>query len=226
MPRIIQTLHSLSPAEGVYIARAKLQQSQRAQNLIDEAKRSALRLIKEAQVTADNVYQQSLRDGYRDGVIAAANAIANHFSAEQRLALDLQKKLMQQVRVALQLALDHPELILLLLDEWLKNQASSADIPLKLFLPCQIYHAHEKVMACLEAAWCARVQIEYHDDERFILCSGDQIAEFDPTSFLEQVEEQVKHHCADLFPVYSALSKETLEKIKEIFQCRFAKSQA
>lgn len=77
-------------------------------------------------------------------------------------------------------------------------------------------------MACLEEAWCARVQIEYHDDERFILCSGDQIAEFDPTSFLGQVEEQVKHHCAELFPVYSALSKETLEKIKEIFQHRFS----
>ena len=226
MPRIIQTLHSILPVEGVYIARAKLQQGQRAQTLIDEAKRSARRLIKDAQVSADDAYQQALRDGYRDGVIAAADAIADHFFAEQRLASDLQKKLMQQVRTALQLALDHPELILVLLDEWLKNQITSADIPLKLFLPCQIYHAHEQVMACLEAAWCARVQVEYHDDERFILSSGDQIAEFDPTSFLGQIEEKAKPHCAELFPAYSALSKETLDKINGIFQHRFTNGQA
>ena len=225
MPRIIQTLRSLSPVEGVYIARAKLQHGQRAQTLVDEAKRSALRLVRDAQVTANDAYQQALRDGYRDGVIAAADAIADHFSAEQRLALDLQKKLMQQVRAALQLALDHPELILVLLDEWLKNQVNSADIPLKLFLPCQFYHAHEQVMSCLESSWCARVQVEYHDDERFILCSGDQIAEFDPTSFLNQIEEKVKHHCAELFPAYSTLSKETLEKINKIFQHRFTKRQ-
>lgn len=220
MPRIIQTPRPLVARENVYISQKQLKHAQRAQNVLDEAQRGATQLIKESQKEAEALKQKAMHDGYRDGVLAAASSILAYFDNGRRLGASFREKLGKQAEEMLKAALDHPELILVLLDEWLRTQQDTGDVPLQLLLPRYAYAAHAQIMACLEASWCARVQIEYHDDKRFILRSVDQVAEFDPSEFLQQGKAHLMRGISQVDASCYQLDQEAMQAIRDCFEKR------
>ncbi|MGC0152639.1 hypothetical protein ACPRNU_09290 [Chromobacterium vaccinii] len=221
MPRDIPTPRPPAACEGVLIRRASLQPARRADELERAARRRARRITDEADAQADAVRGQAWRDGYQDGMLAALDQVAAHLADNQALARRWRERLADEARAMLRAATDHPDALLLALDEWLREQSPADDAPtLKLLLPESARPQQPRLMALLADAWNGRLQLDYHADDRLLIRYADQAAEFAPELYVEPASRQALQ-CLDSLPRQCrALSATALETLLQTLRRR------
>ena len=133
MPRDIPTPRPPTAVEGVLVRRAQLRRA-RADQLEREARRQAQRVLRDAEHQAETLRRQASQAGYQQGMLAALQQAAGHFAASQAMAWRWRERLEQEARAMLAAAVDHPDTLLLLLDEWLRDR-DTPDATLYLQLP-------------------------------------------------------------------------------------------
>ncbi|AZN35910.1 hypothetical protein [Iodobacter ciconiae] len=194
-------------------------------SLLAEARQRAKQLLKEAAAQAGQIRQQAWASGYQDGVIAAAGTLTKHINDSDNLTRRLQGKLEDQARAMLSASLDHPDLLLVLLNEWLSGvDKNSSQSTLKLQLPQYCRAAHSRLSSSLQEQWEGKIQIEYHAKARFVMRYADQIAQFIPEEFITEATQALLHDMHELHSECRLLSQASLQSLQKVFISQFGTS--
>ncbi|KVT58147.1 hypothetical protein WK54_13400 [Burkholderia ubonensis] len=124
--------------------------------------------------------------------------MAAYLAASQAMAWHWRERLDEHTRAMLASAVDHPDTLLLLIDEWLRGQ-ERADATLQLTLPKSARAHQARLMALLAEQWPGSIQLDYHAAPRCIMRCGDQLAEFAPELYVEPASRQLQR-CLDELP--------------------------
>ncbi|MEO9383176.1 oxygen-regulated invasion protein OrgB [Chromobacterium phragmitis] len=187
MPKDIPIFRPPAAIEGVLIPRERLWRQNQALGLEQAARRHAARIVREAERQADSLREQARRDGYAQGMREAMSHVANYLSDGDDLLRRFRGILDAEARRMLAAAVDHPEALLLALDEWLRERrGEEAEQTLYLRLPRSAGIAHAQLMSLLAESWQGRLDVEYHDDARFLMRCGELAADFDPARYVDE----------------------------------------
>ncbi|PRP71106.1 hypothetical protein BUE93_08490 [Chromobacterium amazonense] len=212
MPRDIPLPPPQTLIDGVLLRQAKLRDAARNQSLELQARGHAKILLRNAERQAENLRQQGYQQGYQQGMIEALQQIAAYLAASQALALHWREQLAEHIRAMLTAAVDHPDTLLLLLNEWLSGQERS-DATLHLTLPKSARIHQAQLMALLGEHWPGPVQLGLHDDTRWIMRCANQIAEFTPELYVESAGRHLQP-CLDKLPQeWRNISLQALHKL-------------
>lgn len=225
MPRVI-TIPRLPPLrEDVYIAKAQLQQAKRAQTVLDEAQQWAKQHIKQADEQIEAIHVKAFQHGYRDGIIAALQALANFLKEGQTLNQRLNKKLEEYAKTLLTNSLDHPDIALLLLSDWINAQKPTHNTALILMLPLNSKVPRDMILERLQLPWKRRIHIKYHQKDCFIIKYGDVIAEFDFNTFRNQSQQALMQKMSDVSSECYQLDQAAVKQIKHAFEQYFVSQE-
>ncbi|MBW7565756.1 hypothetical protein KIF53_12960 [Chromobacterium subtsugae] len=191
MPRDIPIPHRSCIEEGVLIRSQRLGQAARLGRLDGQARQRAQVLLREARREADAIRQQACQEGYRQGMREALGQVAAHLADSRALAEQWRLRLGAEARAMLSAAVDHPDTLLLLLDEWLRAQDGARSDVLTLQLPSRAKALQPRLMALLAEHWPGAIRIDYHSEPRFVMRCADQAAEFEPEQYVESASRQL-----------------------------------
>lgn len=184
MPREIPTLYQQTPIDGVLVSRKKLHRNTSTVRLEQQAQQHIQRLLRDAQRQAESLQQHAYQEGYQQGILGTMQHVASYLAASQTMAWHWRERLGAQARAMLSAAVDHPDTLLLLLEEWLRN-LPEPDKTLYLTLPDTAHSLQPRLMDLLAASWGSAIQLDYHADPRFVMRYADQVAEFSPEQYVE-----------------------------------------
>ncbi|QJU42305.1 hypothetical protein [Serratia marcescens] len=175
--------------EGVLITQAERFKRKRAQNILQFAQRRAKNLIAQAQRDAELLHQDAYRQGYEQGVLSAADALTCYMQDSQTFTLALHRQLYEKARIALAAALGNEIVFTSLLRNWLPDLDSqdNCDLPLEILVPSALGIRVGKLKRDVEQWYERAVLVSYHPDNRYAVKCGDQLAEFIPEEFVEQL---------------------------------------
>lgn len=222
MPKIITIPPSPRLRENVYISKVQLHHSKRAQTLLEETQQWTKKQIKQAETQAETIHLQAFKHGYRDGLIAAIQALADYFKEGQTLSLRLKKKLEEHAQTLLSHALSHPDIALTLMTEWINTQKPKNTATLSLTLPLDSRIPREMILERLLLPWKKQIKIKYHKKACFIIKHGDVIAEFDPDIFLQQAQQTLMHKMSGISEETYQLDQATFKHIQHAFTQHFS----
>lgn len=183
----------LSPVEGILIKRKTLERYFSIERLEQQAHQRAKRILREAEEEAKTLRMYAYQEGYEQGMIDALQQVAAYLTDNQTMAWKWMEKIQIYARELFSAAVDHPETLLTVLDEWLRD-FDKPEGQLFLTLPVNAKKDHQKLMVLLMENWPGTFNLKYHQEQRFIMSCGDQIAEFSPEQFVETAVGVIKHH--------------------------------
>jgi len=172
----------------------KQQTTYQAQNIIQHAKQDA-----------EKIAQQGYSDGYQDGYVAVLSQIATYFGNCNGYLSLKRDELIEEVRGLLSSAIERPETLLSVIDEWTKSLPVSDEV-LQINLP-ETSKKIETRLKDLLHSWPGKVIMSYHMDNKYVMSCGQQIAEFSPKEFENQAIEM-------LMPGFSLIPTE-LQRISD-----------
>lgn len=217
MPREIPILHQQTPADGVFISRKKLQSSTSAVRLEQQAQQHVQRLLRDAQRKAESLQQHAYQDGYQQGILCTMQQVASYLANSQTMAWRWRERLSAQAREMLSAAVNHPDTLVLLLDEWLHN-LPEPDKTLYLTLPDTANSLQPRLMALLATNWGGAIQLDYHADTRFVMRYDDQVAEFSPEQYVEPATHSLQQSLDAMQQDYRRISAHALQALIEEWQ--------
>ena len=199
------------------ITRAQLRRQHQSLDLLHDARRQAAKIVKQAQGEAQTIRRQAFSEGYQEGILASAALVARFMAQERQLALDLQSRITGHARLLLSSALNHPDILLELVDEWLATLPDAASPEtLELLIPEAARKSHVALKRKVALVWPGKSTLAYHDDCRFVMKYGDQLAEFDADGFLAAGMHRLTS--VDTLPEQCRqLSESALRQLYEVF---------
>ena len=216
---------SYAPREGVFIPRRQVQKMRRARDLLDDARRHARETVDAAGAQAEQVQRQAFAEGYEDGMLAAAAHVLAYFGAAQQLTQRLHRELELRAGDLLGAALDRPDAVLALLNEWLEGHAGPVDQSVRIRLPNAARGLRLRFNAAVEQAGMPAACIAYHDDPRLIILCGEQVMEFDPPASVGQGRQRLLAQFEDLPADCRALSEAAVQRWREAVEQRCAATE-
>ncbi|BGI53552.1 MULTISPECIES: HrpE/YscL family type III secretion apparatus protein [Candidatus Williamhamiltonella] len=220
MSKKIPNLSPLSAREGVLLTYAQIQQHKRAKNILNEAYRNAKKIIRQAEEDAEKIQKQAYMDGYQQGVMSAIKHIVGYMNNTKNLMHQLNLDLEDHARQIFSTALDHPDILIVLLDEWLNtlpSQNEGSQSVLHLIFPEKSKKKHADLLHFLNEKWNHPIKIEYHPASRFVIKYQDQIAEFIPEEFMELAVKRLLL-TQDTMKACRQLSQGSLEQLFDYFK--------
>ncbi|HEY4317740.1 MAG TPA: hypothetical protein VGN04_09060 [Herbaspirillum sp.] len=210
-----------APREGVFIPRKQVQKMRRARDLLDDARRHARGMLKQARQQAAAIRREAFAAGYEDGVLASASQVLAHFDAAQAQALRLRGELKQYAGDLLGATLVHPDTVLAVLDECLQGLAGPLDRRIRIVLPESMRGARARLNAMLAQAGRNAVEVGYGEDARLVVLAGEQVFEFDPPESIAQGQERLMTRFSDLADACRGLGDDAMQQLRLAFEQRF-----
>lgn len=219
MPRDIPTSPLCSPVEGVLLNRKQLKRRMRTICLEQQAQQHARRIVRDAQQEAKLIRQHAYQEGFQQGMLESLQQTASYMADSQTLDGRCRERLSQYVRTMLSSAVDHPETLLLVLDEWLRNLPTS-DETLYLTLPTTAHTLNPRLMDVLFDCWKGKIQLDYHARPDVVMRHADQVAEFSPPQYVESATRGLLQTLDTLSQDCRQISDAALQEFIEQWQCR------
>lgn len=207
---------------GILIKREQLARQRRAEDIYHQARRQAVKLIKQAEVEAEQLRRQARSDGFQQGVLASASVVATFLAERQAQSQSLQYQVDDHARALLTHALTHADLPLRLLEEWLAEQVRLPPAEmLTLLVPETIGTTIAQMKRQLGALWPGKYEILRHPGNSFKMKYGTQVAEFDAGEFIDATVRQLTS-APDYDGETRRLSEEALQQLAALFSGYFA----
>lgn len=179
-------------SHGVVIRRQRLAEQNRAHITIKEARAYARRIVKQAQLEAEEIKHEAMQQGFGDGWQDSLDVIYQSLRGTEQLHVQIEQALKQVVHETLEKALAQPALELQLLEGWLAA-APQAPASLNLVLPRRAQAQVPAITRRIEEALRVTPTISIGDGEGVVIECGDQIVEFSPTRILRETDELAKN---------------------------------
>lgn len=162
-----------------------MRQQRQNLDLLTDSRRQAAKTVKQAQAEAEAIRRQAYQAGYEEGLLTSVTAVADFLAQRQQLAAELQNRVSEHARSLLSSSLDHPDILLELVDEWLATlPVESPSDHLEILAPASVRKSHAKLKDKLQLTWPGKFTIGYHDEPRFVIKYSDQLAEFNADEYL------------------------------------------
>lgn len=219
MPRDIPTSPLCPPIDGVLLSHKQLQRHKRAVCLEQQTQQHARRIVRDAQQQAELIRQHAYQEGYQQGMLDALQQAASYMANNQMLDGRCREQLAQHARAMLSSAVDHPETLLLVLDEWLRSLPDS-DETLYLTLPATAHALHPRLMDVLATGWAGKIQLDYHARSDFVMRHADQVAEFSPELYVKSATRSLLQTLDTLAQDCRQVSDVALQEFIEQWQHR------
>lgn len=218
MLKYIPTHHLKAPIEGVLISRKDVQRNMRTVRLEQQTQHHAQRILRDARREGELFKQHAYQEGYQQGMLSSMQHIAAFLSDNQKMVWEWREKLTVHIRAMLSVAVDHPDVLLLVLEEWLRCVPSTED-KLYLVLPESTRIMEGKIKGLLTTNWAhGAFQLDYHSETRFVLRYTDQVAEFSPEQYVEHATRLLQQHMDALPQDCRQVSVDALHKVIEQWQ--------
>ncbi|AOJ10148.1 type III secretion system protein [Burkholderia mayonis] len=170
---------TLAPLAGVLLKRAPLSQAVRAERLFNEAKRRALRLVRDAERDANACRAHAATAGYEAGFARAIAEVAACLERIDARRTTLLERVVDDVRCSLERLLDDPDLLLRIANALASHRACAADRPLRVSVPARAKRIAPAIRERLNDAYPS-TQVVVADTRTFVVESDEDILEFDP----------------------------------------------
>ncbi|EBH8768131.1 hypothetical protein NW381_001359 [Salmonella enterica] len=219
MPKEIQTNYfPQPPLDGVLIKQDTIRKNYYFRRLEQQARQRAKEIIKDAQIEAQELQKNARREGFQQGMLTALQQIATYLSDSNRALAHWQKKLDKQVREVMSVSVNHPETLMLVLDEWLSG-INTSECAVHILFPVSMKHIHSEIAERLNEEWGGMIYIEFHSESTFVFRCGDDIAEFSPVAFIDAGSCKImKESTSDMNMDCKSISRESVENF--ITYCR------
>ncbi|HFW3352381.1 TPA: hypothetical protein ACIVDT_003574 [Salmonella enterica subsp. enterica serovar Eastbourne] len=219
MPKEIQTNYfPQPPLDGVLIKQDTIRKNYYFRRLEQQARQRAKEIIKDAQIEAQELQKNSCREGFQQGMLTALQQIATYLSDSNRALARWQKKLDKHVREVMSISVNHPETLMLVLDEWFSG-INTPECAVHILFPVSMKDIHSEIAERLNEKWGGGVNIEFHSESTFVFRCGDDIAEFSPVVFIESGSSKIlNENIPDISMDCKGISREAVEKF--ITYCR------
>lgn len=178
------------PLGGVLIKHKTLQKNRSFRRLEEQARQRAKKLIKDAQKEAQMLQEEACREGFQQGLIIALKQVAIYLSNSNLTLQYWQQQLEKQVREMLAASVNHPETLLLVLDEWL-SELSSSNTSVNIILPEAVKAKYSDTISRVAGDKGVMIHIGYHPGANVIFRCGEDIAEFSPAEFTEMSSRRI-----------------------------------
>ncbi|MFF7062408.1 oxygen-regulated invasion protein OrgB [Pseudomonas sp. NPDC008258] len=147
--------------------------------LMQQARERAKSCVAQAQQEADIVRANAFQDGYSQGVLQAAADLSGLLLRSRLMASALQAELVQAARSLLGDVLMDERLLDALLQRWQDEWAGQGREQLQIILPLRCKAQQVALKSKLQGLGVERVDIRFHDQERYLFRLADQVVELD-----------------------------------------------
>lgn len=202
-------IHGSTPLQvrgGVLITRTERLRQKRQQNILQAAQQHAKKLILQAQGEAETLRKTACRQGFEQGVLKAAQAVASYMQDYHTLTLTLHQQLQEKAQAALAAALGSEVIFPELLKNWLPTVQvdENSHQPLELLVPVSPGPRTARLTAQLDCLWKGTVLVSHHPENRYVMKYQGQLAEFTPDDFIDHLMPSLidlnalRQHCEQL----------------------------
>lgn len=203
----IRTLTDVTTGDEVRIAREDIADARQRRRLLEEARQRARDCIAEAQAEVEAIRAHALQEGYAQGVLQAAEDIAQALVQSHALAARLRADLTVAAEHLLRSLLLRDELLEGWIAHWLAEQQGNAEAVLQMVLPERCKPQRQALGERLGAFWEGSLAIDYHPDERYLLRLADQVIELDVEQAQERLAPRLLAQLAALPPALRSLDQ-------------------
>ena len=193
MPRLLSIDSRVPTLHGVLIPREAIKEQTRICSTVEQARKYARRITKDAQLKAQKLESQAMREGFQSGLIESLNAIYNALAESGQLRQQIEHALKETVRTSLETALRQPGLELQLLEGWL-NAGPIVSTELEIILPRHAENQIEAMKRRIEQVAGLVPVISIGEGDNVVIQSGEQVYEFSPERTKVEMNELV-HNC-------------------------------
>lgn len=217
MPKKIPLRQMPPILDGVIVKRKQLARQREALDVISAARRQALAIVKQAYAEAEQHRRQGFQDGFQEGMVTSAAAVADYLSQRRHMEVELQGKINERARALLSTALESADCLLALVDEWLASLPPPVlSEPMVILLPQSARGSHALLKQRIAEAWTGKGHIEYHSENRVVMKYGHQIAEFAPEAFINESARRLNFF-NDMPEQCRRLTESGLRRLHEVF---------
>nr|WP_241391631.1 hypothetical protein [Yersinia frederiksenii]ULG19989.1 hypothetical protein 49p1_00291 [Yersinia frederiksenii] len=195
MLKQIKLHYPLKYVDNVLVKQEKVNLNCQIDSIKKQTVRKVKKIVQLAKQDAKQLAQQGYVDGYQRGIIAALSQTALYFCNCNDFFINKRNELINDVRGILSTAIEKPEILLSVIDEWMKLIPPSDNI-LHIYLPKVMMEIEPVLNEILIGYWSGKINITYHSDKNCIMSCGQQIAEFSPDEFVDRANETLlnKYH--------------------------------
>ncbi|MDD1015995.1 hypothetical protein [Pseudomonas rubra] len=183
--------------DPVHVRRAERAMARRCQQLEQQARQRAQQCLAQAEAQAEVLRQTARRQGYGQGVLLAAQDLAEALLHSQCLADQLRVEVVEATRAVMAEVVGQVEWLEAILAQWSAAHARSAAC-LRLLAPLHSQRDDARLLIALRRAWAGEVQVEYRQQSHYRLHLGELALEFHPAAVEAQLAEQVLARCNGL----------------------------
>ncbi|HDL6964381.1 TPA: hypothetical protein PXM28_003768 [Yersinia enterocolitica] len=180
----------LTSVDGVLVKQGMLDLNDQIELIKQRTMNEAENILQLARQDAIHIAQQGYIDGYQKGVLSALTHTAFYFSNCSNYIINTRNAFIKEIRDILSTAVEKPEVLLSVLDEWVKSVPLSENI-LQINLPEISKNLEPKLNELLTNLWSGPINYTYHADNNYVMSCGQQVAEFSPEIFVGQVVEEL-----------------------------------
>lgn len=192
--------------DPVHVSAVERSVARRCRALERHARQVAQQQIAEAQRQVQATHELAWQQGYGEGVLHAAQDLADALLHSQRLAGQVRRELMETVRGTLNEVLGEVQWTEALVDQW-SAASNEASEPLQLIAPLRHKREHTRLVAALRRQWAGQIEVRYQAQGHYRLHLGELALEFHPAVVLAQLAEQVLTGCDGLERVDAQLDQ-------------------
>ncbi|MFK3816426.1 oxygen-regulated invasion protein OrgB [Pseudomonas sp. NPDC089407] len=175
----IRTLVDMPATDALLLRHEERAAASSRRLLMQQARERAKSCIAEAQQEADRVRAKAFQDGYAQGMLRAAGDLSGLLLQSRRMASALQAELAQAARSLLGELLMDQRLLDALLQRWQQGWVGQGREPLQIILPLRCKAQQLALKNRLKDLGIERVEIRFHDQERYLFRLSDQVVELD-----------------------------------------------
>lgn len=210
-----------SAIEGVLIPAKSLAGRKKRELLLAQAQHNAAKIIKKAESDASNIRELAYCTGYQAGISMSINDIANYIDNSQEIYQQFVQKALEKMRENLKGVLDNECIFPALFSQWsekIQLDPESSHNTLVLLIPKTTARHRTRLLSHIETVWHGPINIEQHDENRFMIKYKNQLAEFSPDIWISR-QEFAAEDCLNLQTDIALLSREAIEQlIKQLAQ--------
>jgi hypothetical protein len=198
------------------VAGADIAAARQRRALQQQAQRRARECIALAQADAAAIRARAFQEGYGEGVLRAAEALANGMFETQAFGAQLRDDLARAARQLLGELLRGEQWLDEMLERWLTQQHPQAGAVLQVLLPLRCKARGIELRQRLQVHWPGTLLFDYQPQERYVLRLADQLLEFDIEANCQRLEPQLLARLVGLPPSVRALDQASRQLLNDL----------
>lgn len=220
----MQNKNRVYAIENVLLKKNKVSLLKERNALQQDARRRAKEIIKAAEQDVYSYQNDALVTGYLHGILMSLEAVISYFKSSKSRQFVFYDKTMNELESMLSRLFTSRSVYIDVLNNWINiNRKSEENESVTLLIPNICRGLVPQLYGMLNQWTEHQVHVEYHDDMRFIIHYGDNVAEFCPENLVKNMLNTLLKNTSDLS--LSSLTIDAKNVLKETLLSELQKDE-